>query len=96
MAEGIDDRIGTDIAKRYCDWPTRKTVDYRKEVVIAVREGHSDQVRMYVGESLVWNVEVADRRNHVPDHLGALAVQAVARPSGDVCLKRGPNKFCGD
>ena len=44
-------------------------------------------------EAAVWNLEVADGRNHVPGNFCLLAVQALSGPAADVSSHVGPHHF---
>lgn len=93
MREGVDDRLGGHVDHRYRDRPSRETVNSGEDVFVAIGQGKSDNVHIYVLETLVRNLERAYGRCRMTRHLRLLAGQTLSCPAARVFSDGGPDEF---
>ena len=94
--EGVDDGLGRDVDERDGDGPAGEPVNRGEEMSTAVGERECNEVEVYVVEAAIWDGKVADWRHCVTSHLSALAVKALACPSGHVLVHGWPYDFGSD
>ena len=94
--EGVDDGLGRDVDERDGDGPAGEPVNRSEKMSTAVGERECNEVEVYVVETPIWDGEVADWRHCVTSHFSALAVEALACPSGHVLTHGWPYDLRSD